>query len=46
MNPLGQKVQQGKLTSLKSHIDVSKLPKGNYVLRIGESNQSYKFMVQ
>ena len=45
-NPLGQKVSEGRLTKKISIIDVSKLPKGNYVLQIGESYQLYKFMVQ
>jgi len=46
IGPIGQKVKEGNLTSLKSTIDVSALPKGNYLLKIGEANGTFKFQVQ
>jgi len=46
IGPLGQKVKEGKLTSSMSPIDVSTLPKGYYILKIGETNGTYKFQVQ
>ena len=45
LNTLGQELKQGELTSTMSNIDVSKLPKGYYVLILGEGNHSYKFLV-
>ncbi len=46
LNTLGQELKQGELTSTMSNIDVSKLPKGYYVLILGEGNHSYKFLVK
>lgn len=46
VNILGQEVKQGELTNSMSNIDVSKLPKGYYVLTIGEGNYYYKFFVE
>ena len=46
VNALGQEVKKGELTSTMSNIDVSKLPKGYYVMCIGDESYSYKFLVQ
>ena len=46
LNALGQELKKGELTSTMSSIDVSELPKGYYVLRIGDGNHSYKFLVE
>ena len=44
-NSLGQKVGEGRLTNKISIIDVSNLPKGNYVLKMVKENLSYKIQV-
>ncbi len=45
-NSLGQEIKQGELRSLSSAIDVSKLPKGNYIIQIGTENYSHQFLVE
>jgi len=46
INSLGQEIKQGELRSLSSAIDVSKLPKGNYIIQIGTENYSHQFLVE
>jgi hypothetical protein len=44
INSLGQEIKQGELRSLSSAIDVSKLPKGNYIIQIGTENYSHQIL--
>ena len=46
INALGQEVKQGELSNLNSTIDVSKLPKGSYIMLIGTENYSHSFLVE
>lgn len=46
INVLGQEIKQGELSSLISTIDVSKLPKGSYIMLIGTGNYSHPFLVE
>jgi hypothetical protein len=46
LNPLGQEVLTGNISGREAAIDVSSLPKGYYLLNIGEGEYSYRFLVQ
>ena len=46
INALGQEIKQGELSNLNSTIDVSKLPKGSYIMLIGDANYSHSFLVE
>jgi len=43
INTLGQEIKQGELSNLNSTIDLSKLPKGSYIMLIGTENYSHLF---
>ena len=46
VNAIGQEIRQGELSNLISTIDVSKLPKGSYIMLISTENYSHSFLVE